>query len=143
MSDTATEERKRKLQSIREKAGNSKGGESKRIKFRNYQPRDHSLIKAAEASSEVQPSATSQSAETDNEPAVPEGSGTDNPIKKELRQFNSEELNILPKSNNWDIKKFLEPKQEKLRRRTQRAIVDFLREKLNSVTDSESSDEEM
>lgn len=59
-------------------------------------------------------------------------------IKNELRQFEEEEeLNILPKNNNWDLKKQLEPKIEKLLRRTQRAIVDILREKIAEEEDSE------
>jgi hypothetical protein len=66
---------------------------------------------------------------------------TDNPIKKELRQYNTEVLNILPRSNNWDVKKILEPKLEKLKRRTQRAIVDFLREKLDNASDSGTEDD--
>ena len=68
-------------------------------------------------------------------------------IKNELRQYaEEEELNILPKNNNWDLKKQLEPKFDKLRRRTQRAIVDLLREKLaeegDSDSDSDSEDED-
>ena len=64
-------------------------------------------------------------------------------IKNELRQFEEEEeLNILPKNNNWDLKKQLEPKLEKLRRRTQRAIVDLLREKIAEEGDSESEEED-
>lgn len=59
-------------------------------------------------------------------------------IKNELRQYEEEEeLNILPKNNNWDLKKQLEPKIEKLQRRTQRAIVDILREKIAEEEDSE------
>jgi coiled-coil domain-containing protein 12 len=50
-------------------------------------------------------------------------------------------LNILPRNNNWDVKKLLEPKLEKLKKRTQKAIVDFLREKLANMSE-EGSDEE-
>ena len=65
-------------------------------------------------------------------------------IKKELRQFSEDdELNILPKSNNWDLKKQLEPKLEKLRRRTQRAIVDILREKIANEVDSDSDSDDI
>jgi coiled-coil domain-containing protein 12 len=65
-------------------------------------------------------------------------------IKNELRQFqDEEELNILPKNNNWDLKKQLEPKLEKLRRRTQRAIVDILREKMAEESESEEDEGEV
>jgi mRNA-degrading endonuclease RelE of RelBE toxin-antitoxin system len=37
------------------------------------------------------------------------------------------------------VKKLLEPKLEKLKRRTQRAIVDFLREKLANMSESDES----
>lgn len=64
-------------------------------------------------------------------------------IRNELRQFgDDEELNILPKNNNWDLKKQLEPLLEKLRRRTQRAIVDILRQKIAEEEDSDEDDEE-
>jgi coiled-coil domain-containing protein 12 len=72
-------------------------------------------------------------------PSTP-ASQQENFIKKELRKYQDEELNILPRNNNWDVKKLLEPKLEKLKKRTQKAIVDFLREKLANM--SEGSDEE-
>ncbi len=62
-------------------------------------------------------------------------------IKKELMKFNSEETNILPKNSNWDIKKLLEPKMEKLQRRTQRAIIEFLRAKVAEEGSSSSDDD--
>jgi coiled-coil domain-containing protein 12 len=69
-------------------------------------------------------------------------------IKNALRECTSEgvseELNLLPRSNNWDLKQQLEPKLEKLKRRTQRAIVELLREKLAAEegSDSDSGEEE-
>lgn len=116
------------LKMLREKVNSSESSEkredqTKRLKFRNYQPRDQSLADNATENKEHEIEATIEN--------------TDNLLQKELRMHESEELNILPKSTNWDIKKAFEPKLEKLRRRTQRAIVDFLREKLNSATDSE------
>jgi coiled-coil domain-containing protein 12 len=123
---------------LREKAGKASSSEStekseeqtKRLKFRNYQPRDQSLVESSKENVEEEVGGGVEN--------------SDNLLKKELRMHESEELNILPKSSNWDIKKTFEPKLEKLRRRTQRAIVDFLREKLNSATDSEEdSDEEV
>ena len=44
-----------------------------------------------------------------------------------------EELNIAPKKANWDLKRDVEKKLEKLNRRTQRAIVDIIRERMAEV----------
>lgn len=44
-----------------------------------------------------------------------------------------EELNIAPKKVNWDLKRDVEKKLEKLNRRTQRAIVEIIRERLAEV----------
>ena len=51
-------------------------------------------------------------------------------IKEELAQYKEEELNIVPKKPNWDLKVMMEERIQKLKRRTQRAIVEILREKL-------------
>lgn len=44
-----------------------------------------------------------------------------------------EELNIAPKKANWDLKRDVEKKLEKLNRRTQRAIVEIIRERMAEV----------
>ena len=41
------------------------------------------------------------------------------------------ELNIIPKKINWDLKAQVEGKLAKLKTRTQRAIVELLREKIS------------
>lgn len=74
-------------------------------------------------------------------PSIP-ASQQENVIKKELRKYQNQELNILPRNNNWDVKKLLEPKLDKLKKRTQKAIVDFLREKLANMSEEEGSDDE-
>ena len=40
-------------------------------------------------------------------------------------------MNIIPKKINWDLKRHIEPRLEKLRKRTQKAIVEILKEKLS------------
>lgn len=45
-----------------------------------------------------------------------------------------EELNIAPKKVNWDLKRDVEKKLDKLNRRTQRAIVEIIRERMAEVT---------
>ena len=115
-----------------------------KIKFRNYTPYDSSLLadkkekdlksiegpplKSTEA---LPPSTVTQSIDT--KILVP----TVDPIKQELDNVtlqigNKKELNIVPKKINWDLKRHSEYKIEKLRKRTQRAIVEILREKLAS-----------
>ena len=64
-------------------------------------------------------------------------------IKRELAQYNEEELNIVPKKANWDLKSQIEGRMNKLKRKTQRAIVDILREKLAEKSDDEDDNNEI
>jgi hypothetical protein len=60
-------------------------------------------------------------------------------IKRELRQFMNdagEQVNIVPKKANWDLKNQVEGRLEKLQRRTQRAIVDMLRQKMSEMDEN-------
>ena len=41
-------------------------------------------------------------------------------------------LNVVPRDPNWDLKRDLEPRAEVLRKRTQKAIVEILRERLKA-----------
>lgn len=52
-------------------------------------------------------------------------------IKEELSKLNSNELNIVPQKANWDLKNGIADKLEKLKKKTQKAIVDLLRDKIN------------
>lgn len=132
------EDRKAKLAALRAKAKRKKAGgeggegegevdgegegelgdDKRHIKFRNYQPYDASLG-GADNPAPVPPATSGKHKE-------PEMSV----IQKELEQFKTEELNVVPKKPNWDLKSQVEGKLEKLKRRTQRAIVDMLREKM-------------
>lgn len=52
-------------------------------------------------------------------------------------------LNIAPRKPNWDLKRDVAKKMEKLDRMTQKAIVELLREKIaNQEDDDEDEDEE-
>ena len=44
-------------------------------------------------------------------------------------------INIVPKKANYDLKMQIQDKLDKLKRKTQRAIVDMLREKINEQKD--------
>jgi coiled-coil domain-containing protein 12 len=64
-------------------------------------------------------------------------------IKQELERNKNDELNIVPKKPNWDLKSQVETRLEKLKRKTQKVIVEILREKLaaEARTDSDTDNE--
>ena len=130
-----------------------------KIKFRNYTPYDTSLlsdkkepqikqtqgllVKSTEAKQIIPPTTNTA---TSLLPTV-------DPIQQELNNVtlqigtNNKELNIIPKKINWDLKRHSEYKIEKLRKRTQRVIVEILREKLtaegaDAVGGDDTSDED-
>eukprot|EP01116_Phalansterium_solitarium_P021817 TRINITY_DN6952_c0_g1_i1.p1 TRINITY_DN6952_c0_g1~~TRINITY_DN6952_c0_g1_i1.p1 ORF type:complete len:155 (+),score=36.91 TRINITY_DN6952_c0_g1_i1:80-544(+) len=87
------------------------------VRFRNYTPRDESL----KAHVMEKPRVYSISKE----------------IAEKLEMIAEEDpdltvLTIAPKKANWDLKRDLEPKLRKLETRTQRAIIEMLREKLKA-----------
>lgn len=118
------------------------GAANKKIKFRNYQPYD-STLKALNSAGEAS-IAPSNNADSSKEiPASrstielpPSATATKLPrqpldiIKAELEQLEGVETNIVPKKINWDLKEQVAGKLDKLKRRTQRAIVDILKEKI-------------
>lgn len=141
MSDANGDDRKRKLAEIRAKAKKSGTGDEtsnansvsekpseesneKKIKFRNYQPYDKSLKNLNKKEESKEGTAAEVVAAENSAPTE-----TDI-IKLELQKFQSDELNIMPKKPNWDLKVQVEGKLEKLKNRTQKAIVEILREKL-------------
>jgi len=92
---------------------------AKKIKFRNYIPHDATLLKLLEIdqkekSVEITPS---ELLKREIEAAIEE-------------QQNEEDGTIAPKKPNWDLKNQVAGRMTKLQRRTQRAIVDILREKM-------------
>ncbi len=103
---------------------------SKRIKLRNYTPRDISLA-GTKGTGEV-------SGKESNEGENGEGQAKEKPvgdlIKNELAQLQTEEINIVPKHPNWDLKQGVQQRVDKLKKRTQRAIVEILREKIATTT---------
>ena len=116
--------------------GNEAGKETEpAIRFKNYKPYDSSLVvKVVEKSSEI--------VENNDAPVESKKEETDI-IKRELAQYNEEELNIVPKKANWDLKSQIEGRMNKLKRKTQRAIVDILREKLAEKSDDEDDNNEI
>lgn len=56
-------------------------------------------------------------------------------LKRTLEENTTEEINIVPKKPNWDLKNQISGKMAKLNRKTQRAIVDMLRDKIENSID--------
>ena len=107
-------------------AGNVTGEEKEAIRFKNYKPYDSSLV------------AKEKTKEIIEEVEAPDAKKVETDIlKRELAQYNEEELNIVPKKANWDLKSQIEGRMNKLKRKTERAIVDILREKLAERSDDE------
>mgnify|MGYP002223859300 CR=1 FL=1 len=102
----------------------------KKLKFRNYQPYDTSLKKLVKETEVKENSSVNLATPLD-------GRVETDVIKLELQKFQDEELNIMPKKPNWDLKVQVEGKLEKLKNRTQKAIVEILREKLAAEASEE------
>ncbi|CAN0490442.1 unnamed protein product, partial [Ectocarpus sp. 8 AP-2014] len=143
MSESGAERRSR-LKALKEKANKS-------IKFRNYRPQDAAIRQQALDSTKAgEPTSGSGSGgankgegaasssgnsmgggrkEGEEEPEeeqegkrkAPESSLIQQELKKQKETQDEEELNIAPKKANWDLKRDVEKKLEKLDRRTQRA----------------------
>jgi len=93
-------------------------GISHTLKFRNYTPFDEDLKKYKLERPSV-PSIAKEITESLQK------------IAKEQPDWNT--LSIAPKSANWDLKRDVEKKLEKLEQRTQRAIVEMMRVKLQQT----------
>ena len=121
------------------------GGNSITMKFRNYRPHDAKLLKmksSSNSSSKTEESlidAVNVVGNDSQEKIVSIGIKRNRDptdlIKEELAQHDGNELNIVPKKPNWDLKCQIEDKIQKLKRKTQKAIVEILREKLAETND--------
>ncbi|CAM9853979.1 unnamed protein product [Ectocarpus sp. 12 AP-2014] len=165
MSESGAERRSR-LKALKEKA-------NKRIKFRNYRPQDAAVRQQAldsrkageptsgsssDAANKGEGAASSSGKsmgggrkeggeepeeEQEGKRKAPESSLIQQELKKQKETQDEEELNIAPKKANWDLKRDVEKKLEKLDRRTQRAIVEIIRERMaEEAANASSSGEE-
>ena len=78
---------------------------------------------------------------------TPLRSKVEDAIKAEIKahveeQGGNELLNIAPKKPNWDLKRDITKKMDKLNRRTQVAIVEIIKERIAQQAAEESSEEE-
>jgi coiled-coil domain-containing protein 12 len=128
MSDEV-QERKRRLAELKETAKKKKGegeditekgeGEGAQVTFRNYQPFDSAL------------SVSTASASDNSKDTTVVGNASElSIIQRELEEFKNKDIVVAPKKPNWDLHAQVESRLERLKRRTQRAIVEILREKM-------------
>jgi coiled-coil domain-containing protein 12 len=139
--DENPDERRSRLNNLRRIArGDDKGTEESSageptdeappIKFRNYVPQDSALQHQKKKSRPNDEQSDNAGGNPDQPKPEP-----DDIIAKELQLLKSEEINIVPKKANWDLKNQVSSKLEKLKRRTQRSIVEILREKIAADED--------
>lgn len=139
----SSDDRKTRLKALRKKRDQKASGEPQDdssepaekkqiLKFRNYTPRTDNLkehkLEAIEVPSEILEKQTKEVEEIVAEAGA------------------QEQLNIAPKKANWDLKRNVEKKMEKLNRRTQRSIVEIIRTRIEneaSSGDDEGSDADM
>ena len=106
------------------------------ITFRNYKPYDSSLLSKA-----VALRATLSEAAVMVQKVAAVVASTEDILQAELALVSQDdELNIVPKKPNWDLKSQVAAKMDKLARRTQRAVVEILREKM-AAEDEETDNE--
>ena len=128
-------ERKARLKALRAARDDKVGGE-KKLKFRNYLPQSEELAPAFEPPPlpELQAPPPPPVDEDGDTPAAP--APAPSAFDAELSRIQADEpegaLNVVPRDPNWDLKRDLEPRAEVLRKRTQKAIVEILRERLKA-----------
>ena len=118
-----------------------------KIRFRNYQPYDATLKKKYAVNEDDLVAANHMMSNQNNTTtsSIEDSSNSNSTttttqehkeidiLTLELSKYKSDnvELNIIPKKINWDLKAQVEGRLTKLRTRTQRAIVELLREKIS------------
>ena len=140
--DGEVQARKRRLAELKDKAakmgggvegGVDEGGGAK-MRFRNYQPYDASLAAPEQV---PEPAATAPQAQAKAQAKTEEPLDV---IQKELEELKGSsqqaKVVVVPKKPNWDLQSQVAERLERLQRRTQRAIVEILREKLANQQDA-------
>ncbi|XP_049718022.1 coiled-coil domain-containing protein 12 [Elephas maximus indicus] len=135
--------RKERLKALREKTGRKdkedgepktkqlreeeeEGEKHRELRLRNYVPEDEDLKKRRVP--QAKPVAVEEKVKEQLEAAKPE------PIIEEV-----DLANLAPRKPDWDLKRDVAKKLEKLEKRTQRAIAELIRERLKGQEDSLAS----
>ncbi|KAJ3044930.1 Coiled-coil domain-containing protein 12 [Rhizophlyctis rosea] len=102
------------------------------LRFRNYQPISEDLQKLQEEAPTVGPTAKDVTDTVEGQTEI----FAQQALEEEQQRSKEVDLQALaPKKPNWDLKRDLETKMEKLERRTQAAIADLIRERLQKAGD--------
>jgi len=110
--------RKERLAALREAKSKKKSdGDKKLPTFRSYKPADESLKELALPEADAEEITDKVKEELENE---------DKGVVMESLDF----TNLAPKKPDWDLKRDIAPKLEKLEKRTQKAIAELIRERL-------------
>lgn len=126
------------------------------IQFRNYVPKDQSLDASSTTQMDVDDDTKPQSKKQKTNTTKEESSKSALEIalaktSRESREAAGQNVGsggwstVLPvttKKVNWDLKRDIQSKMDKLERRTQRAIVDLLRERLEKEAAEGGGDDE-
>jgi coiled-coil domain-containing protein 12 len=118
----ADEDRRKRLKTMKARKEAVEAGEKPVLKFRNYQPQTEALKEHKLAPVEL--------------PAVEEA------VEEVLAQgaaVDGGALNIAPKKPDWDLKRDVQKRTAKLHKRTQRAIVELIRRRLEEEAQEASS----
>jgi len=132
--EAEAEKRKQRLQALRKRKLQSSpndqmNGEKPDLSFRNYQPMDDELQKNVNIAT---PDDVKNTVELETKNITKEA-------LEEAERMQKEEIDLFslaPKRANWDLKRDVEKKLERLDKRTQRAIADIIRERLKSESKS-------
>jgi len=129
----------------------------RKLKFRNYQPTSGELKSKTAAVALPAPILEEAKAtpavkaphEVAAEPskAKEEKKKVDDVIARELEAHAKEQgdagdlLNIAPRKPNWDLKRDLSTKMEKLNKRTKYAIVELIKQRIEAESNADEDDE--
>jgi coiled-coil domain-containing protein 12 len=132
-------------------AEESSSSNKRAISFRNYAPNDDSLDPMMEGKSPPKRSKTTKN----NKPGASEGqpASSSSALEEALQEarqeastannYENEEISTMaPKKINWDLKRNIEDKIAKLERRTQKAIVELLKARLEKEASEEVKGED-
>merc|ERR1711970_675029 len=127
MQDAAKARRERLMAArAKRKGGEETGQEEPALKLRNYRPLDENLHRDEIDKADVIP-IDDQVEQLENEAAAAVAPGAE-----------TNELDLValaPKRADWDLKRAVEPRLEKLKRKTERAIAELIRERLKATND--------
>ena len=131
-------DRKARLAALAAKAGRTKNDDeteedkSRPVNFRNYTPKDASL----EATT-TEPAAKRSKTEGEEKSILERALEKAKAESSDVANVEEDVVAVAPKKINWDLKRDIQPKLDRLERRTQRAIVEMLRERLEKEAEED------